>query len=258
MQLLFKRMDGNTMIKKIFISILALLAFISALGFSTQNGELIECVSRQTTIITPQQGSISVIGSVGAGNGTFNVDSSGDITMLHGVAVTFPAANAVGFLKNDGAGNFSYQNEWTTYRKTSSQEDETGAQVVVTGLGHSVLANKDYEFEISLLFYGDNVGRGIRASMDGPASPTTVSWYIAQSQSTTATITNWGTAYGAYSLGTTSLDSSATPRLCTIKGICRNGANTGTLTPTFCTSAAGAGYGIIVTAGSTARYRQTN
>jgi hypothetical protein len=28
-------MDGDTMIKKIFISILALLAFISALGFST-------------------------------------------------------------------------------------------------------------------------------------------------------------------------------------------------------------------------------
>jgi hypothetical protein len=85
-------MDGNTMIKKIFISILALLAFISALGFSTQNGELIECVSRQTTI----------------------------------------------------------------------------------------------------------------------------------------------------------------------RGTLRNGANAGTLTPTFCTSAAGAGYGIIVTAGSTARYRQTN
>jgi hypothetical protein len=246
------------MFKKIFIWFLVILAFISSLGFSTQNGELIECVSRQTTIIVPQQGSISVVGSVGAGNGTFNVDASGDITMLHGAPVTFPAANAVGFLKNDGAGNLSYENEWTYYRKTSSQEDETNSQVDVAGLGHAVEANKDYEFEIILLFYGDNVGRGIEASMNGPASPTTISFNIFQPSTTTASLSANATVYGFASAGTTSLASSATPRTCVIKGILRNGANAGTLGPTFCTSGAGAGYGIWVTAGSTARYRKTN
>jgi hypothetical protein len=47
-------------------------------------------------------------GPISAGAGKLTVDANGNITKLNNVTTNFPAANAAGYLKNDGSGNFSY------------------------------------------------------------------------------------------------------------------------------------------------------
>jgi hypothetical protein len=124
-------------------------------------------------------------------------------------------------------------------RKTADQTAIGTAYANVTEVGLSVTKNETYYFEFYLLCDADATTTGIDASVDGPASPTSVTYDVLLWTSTTGTVFRGGTAYN---VDTTQGNSAGTAvRMYVIRGILVNGANDGTLNARVKREAVGSG-----------------
>lgn len=125
------------------------------------------------------------------------------------------------FARFDGAGGdtFAYKSADQTNLGTSYAD--------VTDTGLSVEANKAYAFEFVLLCDADATTTGIDVSCNGPASPAGINYEVVYWTSATARTERCFTAYDG-NTGSTASNGTAV-KLFRVRGILRNGANSGTL-----------------------------
>jgi hypothetical protein len=97
----------------------------------------------------------------------------------------------------------------------------------VTGTGIAVAANTNYYFRFVLFMDADAATTGIDVAVNGPASPTQISYTVEYWTSATAVAKRHYTAYDGNPASTASNGATARPFI--IEGILRNGANAGTL-----------------------------
>lgn len=111
--------------------------------------------------------------------------------------------------------------------KTADQTNVGTSYVDVTEVGLSVAANKAYAFEFVLICDADAATTGIDVACNGPASPTSICYEVCYWTSATARTERCATAYD---LNTGSTGSNGTAqKLFRVRGVLRNGANSGTL-----------------------------
>jgi len=124
----------------------------------------------------------------------------------------------------------------------------------VTGLLFPMLANKDYVFDVWLLFQSSVTTTGIKLAVNGPASP--VALGIQTHIPTALTAITHGCAI-AYNSGTASTGVPVinTSYLANITGLIRNGNNAGNLIIRFAAETTGT---VKIMIGSILRYRQVN
>lgn len=116
----------------------------------------------------------------------------------------------------------------TTIAYKSSDQTLIGtAYADVTGTGLSVAANTAYWFEFYILIDADAVTTGIDVAVNGPASPTALSYQQLYWTSATATAIRGANAYDNNPASTASNGTAA--RVFEVRGIIVNGANAGTL-----------------------------
>jgi hypothetical protein len=130
--------------------------------------------------------------------------------------------------------------------------NSTTAFADVTGLSFPILANKDYIFDVWLLFQSSVTTTGIKLAVNGAASPVAIG--IQTHIPTTLTAITHGCAV-AYNSGmaSTGVPVINTSYLANITGILRNGNNAGTLIIRFAAETMGT---VKIMAGSILRYRQ--
>lgn len=123
--------------------------------------------------------------------------------------------------------------------KTADQTLIGTSFATVTGLDLALMANKSYAFEFGLVCDSDATTTGIDVSITGPASPTSL-YYTAEHWTTaTAKAFRGATAYDDNAANTGS--NGATRKLFIVKGVIRNGANAGNLSPRAKREAVGTG-----------------
>lgn len=104
---------------------------------------------------------------------------------------------------------------------------DTASFADVTGLTFAILANATYEFEFVGNLTADAATTGIDVSVNGPASPTSLSFAIKGWTSSTGP---YERVYTAYDSDTALSGSPGTAeRAYSVKGVVQNGANAGTL-----------------------------
>lgn len=114
-----------------------------------------------------------------------------------------------------------------TALKSSDQTAIGTSYADISGTGLAVGANADYYFEFFLYMDSDATTTGIDVAVNGPASPTQISYVTMYWTSATAVAFRNYTAYDGNPGSTAS--NGATARPYWIRGILRNGANAGTL-----------------------------
>lgn len=109
-------------------------------------------------------------------------------------------------------------------------ENQTGISTVfedVSGTGLPVAANTAYSFEFHVICYADASTTAIYLSCNGPASPTSIHYTV---QHWTSSPVPSGSYGGSYDVTPIHANSQGTdPAIHTVKGILRNGPNSGTL-----------------------------
>lgn len=113
--------------------------------------------------------------------------------------------------------------------KTADQTLIGTAFATVTGLDLPLLANTAYQFEFGILADADATTTGIDVAVTGPASPTQLHYTLESWTSATAKAFRGATGYDDNAANANSCG--ATARMYVVRGIIRNGANAGNLSP---------------------------
>lgn len=124
-----------------------------------------------------------------------------------------------------------------------------------TGLSFAVEANKKYAFQAEIMYRSAATTTGINISMNGPASPTRISFARRIFTSPTSAGVEFVVAYDGGS-PSASVDSANTDRLIQIHGCFENGANAGTLIVRFATEVGGSQ--VTLKPGSVIRWNKLN
>jgi len=140
-----------------------------------------------------------------------------------------------------------------TYVFKSADQTNIGAIFAdVTGMGFSLLASTNYEFEYNLIMDADAVGTGMDISVNGPAGFTSLNYTIGYWTSATVIAFRPVSTYDNNTANTAS--NGATRAIFTVKGIVRNGLVAGTLIPRVKREAVGSGPNVRI--GSWGKIRQ--
>jgi len=126
-----------------------------------------------------------------------------------------------------------------TAMKTSDQTAIGTTYADVTGLGFSLAASTNYQFEYYIIADSDATTTGIDVGMNGPASPTTINYSVTYWTSATVSALRGAIAYQLDTASTASNGTAA--RIFLIQGTVRNGSNAGTLIPQAKREAVGSG-----------------
>jgi len=136
-------------------------------------------------------------------------------------------------------------------RLTTDRANSTTSFADCTGLSFSPAANTDYLIEFFILYTTSATTVGINLAVNGPASPTGMAF---QTLGNTAAATLAGREFNAYNTsGGTLTAAIAGYNIAIIKGILRNGANTGTFILRFAAETTGT---VTIKIGSVLRWRQ--
>lgn len=136
---------------------------------------------------------------------------------------------------------------------TTSDQTAIGASFAdITGLGVAVLASTTYEFEFHVFADADAATTGIDIAVNGPASPTAITYSQWYPRSTSVMQYAAASAYDANTANTGS--GGTTPCEYVVTGRLVNGSNAGTLVPRLKREAVGSGPN--VRAGSWGRVRK--
>jgi hypothetical protein len=123
--------------------------------------------------------------------------------------------------------------------KSSDQTAIGTAYADVTSTGLSVAANTSYGFEFYIIADADATTTGIDVSVNGPASPTRISYDVLLWTGATGTVWRGGTAYDTdWAQGNSA---GTAERMYLVKGVIVNGANAGTLIARIKREAVGSG-----------------
>lgn len=123
--------------------------------------------------------------------------------------------------------------------KTSDQLAIGTAYATVTGVDMPLVAGLSYMFEFGLICDADATTTGIDVAVTGPASPTQLHYTLESWTSATAKTFRGATGYDDNPANANSCG--ATARMFMIRGIIRNGANAGNLSPRAKREAVGSG-----------------
>ena len=148
--------------------------------------------------------------------GALGTPSSGTATNLTGTASGLTAGLAVAMTKE------------VVTRITSDFSTSSTTLVDVTGGTAAMLANKDYIVEVDILFQSTVTTTGLWLALNGPASPTSVSYQYHIPVSAVAFHARIAAAYDAGS-ATTDVAVANTTYYVKLFGFVRNGANAGNL-----------------------------
>ncbi len=122
--------------------------------------------------------------------------------------------------------------------KTADQISTVTGHADVTDLQFAIAASTVYSFEFFVVFQTAATTTGIDLSINGPASPTDVTWYdqimLSGAAGTAGVETKAQIALDATHI-TASIDAANTNRCAVLRGMIRNGVNAGTLTLRFAT-----------------------
>lgn len=158
----------------------------------------------------------------GATSPTFTTPALGTPSALVGTNITGTATGLT-------AGAAQSLTTEVTNRVGADFTTNSTTLVDVTDGAVAMVANADYTIEIWALVQSSATTTGVWLSLDGPASPTSVSWGYAMATSTTAAAQRFGNS--AYNTGSATNDIPAanTTYSVQIHGMVRNGANAGNL-----------------------------
>jgi hypothetical protein len=121
-------------------------------------------------------------------------------------------------------------------RKTNADDTTTGTALVnTTNLGLTLSANTTYTFNYFILFQSAAANTGIGLAVNGPASPSLISYSVHTPQAgdnTSAMFSGWGTALDDTVLAT-GTPTANTTFVARIHGVISTGASGGTLLPRF-------------------------
>jgi hypothetical protein len=111
-----------------------------------------------------------------------------------------------------------------------------------TELSFTLAANTTYTFDYFIVFQSASTGSGIALAVNGPASPTLISYTVnipqAASDGKDAMLFGWGTALNDQVVSIEA-PAAATNLVARIHGVIRTGASGGTLLPRFRTEESG-------------------
>ena len=132
-----------------------------------------------------------------------------------------------------------YENNIQTAVLASEITNGTNNYADVTGLSLPMMASTTYEFEFEIIWRTDDASRGVRFSVNGPASPTSVLIYTEIPTTLSAVTVTMQRAYDTSS-GTTSIDSANVNCYARCYGTVVNGTTAGNLILRFRRSGGGA------------------
>lgn len=141
---------------------------------------------------------------------------------------------------------------WNRAKLTADQTNSTITLADVTGLGFTVAASTDYEFEFLIPFQTAALTTGMALAVNGPGSPSMLAVELRVPISTSTEVIRHTNAYNTEALGT-AVDAINAPRLATIRGVLRNGSTAGTLTARFRSEVAASA--VVVRAGAMVRWQ---
>lgn len=157
--------------------------------------------------------------------GASNIPAWGQVPLASGVSGTLPFANG---------GRSAY-----TARLSAAVTAMGTSYADVTGLEVAIGAGETWEFEWVLLMTSDATTTGIDVSMNGPASPTSLSYVATVWTTTTATQSSLRTGYDFDSA--VSASAGTANRASSVKGVIVNGANAGNIVARAKREAVGSG-----------------